>query len=151
SDAQDIEELAAKLASARQNPTALQLARTAAEAEVALLRIRRLRSVLIQEITRLASAPGEAFDSSVEETRLVKRWMRRTKSRVSSTKPIITSSEQNGAAELAVTINPANIQAVRRILARLKLLSRYEQREWCRRERAFQLMRTNCKLQLTSI
>jgi hypothetical protein len=150
SDAQDIEELAAKLVGDRQNRVALQWARTAAEAEVALLRIRRLRSVLIQEITHLASAP-DASGNSVVEASLVERWVRRTKSRVSSTQPTITSSEQTGAAELAGT-NSGNTQAVRRALAHLKLLSRYEQREWCRRERSLQLLRKPaCSIQLMGI
>src|SRR5215211_4177985 len=74
SDAEDIEELALKFVGENRTSIALEWARTAAEAEVALLRVRRLRSAVIQEITRFGIGPAVPV-STVEEIRFLKRWM----------------------------------------------------------------------------
>src|SRR5215216_69996 len=133
-DAEDIEELALKLVGENRTSIALEWARTAAEAEVALLRVRRLRSAVIQEITRFGVAPADVPGSTVEEIRFLKRWMKRTK-------PQVTRPGAGNELELPLTPEPGNTEIVRRGVAHLQLLGRYEQREWSRRETAIRMLR----------
>ena len=134
SDAEDIEELALKFVGENRTSIALEWARTAAEAEVALLRVRRLRSAVIQEITRFGIAPADVPGSSVEEIRFLKRWIKRTK-------PPATGPGAGSNLKPSRAPGPANTEVLRPVVAHLEFLGRYEQRQWSRRENAIRLLR----------
>jgi hypothetical protein len=122
----EIEELARKIAAQSTSPIVLEWARTAAEAELDLARMRRIRAILIEQATRPSKRSQRLPLSSVTETRLLHRW------RKSSSVP---PADANSAASLPLTEPDRTVAGMRQLLPQLQIIARYEQRAWSRREK----------------
>lgn len=140
--ADQLERLARRIAGKSQDETTLGLARTAAEAELELERVRKVRISLIERAIELGgiNAPRD-IRSAKKEARwlfameLYSMGMRRTR----PPRPTPINPVQ------AVPKDPSDrmAEAVRRILPELVAIDRYEQRAAGRRDRAIrQILKT---------
>jgi hypothetical protein len=125
SRAEEIEHLARKIAGDSASPIVLEWARTAAEAELDLARLRRIRAVLMEQATRPSKFPPRLPLSSVTEIRLLHRWRKSSK----------VLPDANSAANLPLTEPDRTVEGMRQLLPQLQIIARYEQRAWSRREK----------------
>ena len=133
--ANQLEDLARKLAGETTNAIALEHARVAAEAELELRRVRRVRLALIERASALGSLETpKHFPSAIQEVRwliAMDNWNRENKGpkprwpKLDDPLATMPSHEPQRAPE-----------AVRRILPDLIKLDRYERRAAARRDRA---------------
>jgi hypothetical protein len=133
SQAREIEELARELAGDTKNPIVLAWARTAAEATFELIRIRRTRVALIEQVARLGRLSPQLPLSSPKEMRLLRRWLKHN-----SVPPYLGPAR---AENLPPDEANRTAEAVRCLLPQLDRLARYERRASSRRDKALQALR----------
>lgn len=133
--AKQVEELARKIAGRTTDPIILEHARAAAEAELELGRIRRVRLALIERTSALGSLKApKRFSSVKEETRWLKQmgiWLMENRGNEPSLPEI-----EDPSATLPSQEPQRSSEAMRRILPDLIKLNRYESRAVARRDRA---------------
>jgi hypothetical protein len=125
SRSQGIEELARKIAG-NASPIVLEWARTAAEAELDLARLRRIRAILIEQAIRPSELPPRLPLSSVTEIRLLHRWRKNSN---------MSLAGANSAASLPLAEPDRTVEGMRQLLSQLQIIARYEQRAWSRRQK----------------
>jgi hypothetical protein len=128
--AKRLDELARKLAGNSKNKIILEHARTAAQAELDLARVRQVRIALIQRVSALGAlnTPGVS-GSSAEE-------MRYLMSILSGKTPPVLPERIDPSATMPPQEPERTAEAVRRTLPELMKLNRYEFRAVSRRNRA---------------
>jgi hypothetical protein len=133
--AKQVEQLARKIAGSTTDPIILEHARAAAEAELELGRIRRVRLALIERTSALGGLKApKRFSSVKEETWWLKQmgiWLMENRG---SEPPLPESNDP--AATMPSQEPQRSSEAMRRILPDLVKLNRYESRAVARRDRA---------------
>ena len=140
-----VEELAGEIAGGATDVFVLELARVAAEAELELHRVRRVRLALIERTSALGSLKTPThFPSAIQEVRwliAMDDWIREKK----GSRPPWPKLQDPSA-----TMPPQEPQrvseAVRRILPDLVKLDRYERRAAARRDRAIRRITQTCTI-----
>jgi hypothetical protein len=132
SQAKEIEELARELAGDTKSPIVPAWARTAAEATFELIRVRRTRVALIEQVSGLGKLSPRLPFSALNEIRLLRRWLKQSK---------VLPSEPGLARPENLPADDRTAEGVRCLLPELDLLARYERRAWSRREKALQAPR----------
>jgi hypothetical protein len=140
--AREVEMLARQIAGDSEDKITIEQARDAAEAELELARVRRVRVALIERVTAFGRFdPPKRFASPKDEAAWILQhscgatlWKGRPKFAVDSL-PAMPSEEPHRTAE-----------AVRRILPELVKLSRYETRAVTRRDRAIRAIMRSRKM-----
>ncbi len=133
--AKQVDELARKIAGPTRDAVTLEHARSAAEAELELARIRRVKLALFERASALGSLDApKHFPSAVQEVRwliAMDLWMTEEK----GTRPP-RPKLKDPSATLPSLEPQRSSEAVRRILPNLIQLDRYECRAAARRDRA---------------
>ena len=133
--AKQVEDLAGKIAGGTTDTIVLEHARVAAEAELELRRVRRVRLALIERTSALGSLKTPThFPSATQEVRWLiatDNWIREKK----GSRPPHPNLEDPSATMPTQEPQRAS-EAVRRILPELMKLDRYERRAAARRDRA---------------
>jgi hypothetical protein len=125
-----LDEFAHKIAGDSNNAIVLELARTAAQAEFDLARVRHVKAALIQRVSALGALDApQVFGSSAEEIRYLK-------SILSGRAPPIPPEPIDPLATMPRQEPERTAEAVRRTLPELVKLNRYESRAVARRDRA---------------
>jgi hypothetical protein len=128
--AKRLDEFARKLAGDSKNAIILEYARTAAQAELDLARVRQVKVALIQRVSALGALDApQVFGSSAEEIRYLK-------SILSGRAPPILPERIDSSATMPAQEPERTAEAVRRMLPELIKLNRYESRAVSRRDRA---------------
>jgi hypothetical protein len=129
-ETQNIEKLARKIASPAVDEITLEFARTAAEAELELARVRQVRIAMIQRVSAFGTLeqpdPLTMFD----------REFRNLKSRLSRRVSKFLPGVVDPLATMPDKEPERSAEAVRRLLPELLKLERYERRAVTRRDRA---------------
>jgi hypothetical protein len=125
-DAKEVEELARSIAGNSASSMVLECARTAAEAMLALARVRRLRMALLEQIRRFGNSIASA-GSAPREIRYLRTSLR--------------GLTPEGAVNVSRTSADRTAQSLRRLLPELRTLDAYERRAWSRREKALGAIR----------
>ena len=128
--AKSLDEFARKIAGNSKNAIVLEQARTAAQAEFDLARVRHVKVALIQRVSALGAfdAP-QVFGSWAEEIRYLK-------SILSGRAPPILPEPIDPLASMPTQEPERTAEAIRRTLPELRKLDRYESRAIARRDRA---------------
>jgi hypothetical protein len=122
--------LARKIAGDSKNEIVLEHARCAAQAELDLARVRRVKVALIQRASALGALdPPQGFGSLPEEIRYLK-------SILSGRAPAILPERIDPSATMPAQEPERTAEALRRALPELLQLNRYESRAVARRDRA---------------
>jgi hypothetical protein len=122
--------LARKIAGDSKNEIVLEHARCAAQAELDLERVRRVKVALIQRVSALGALdPPQGFGALPEEIRYLK-------SILSGRAPPILPERLDPAATMPAQEPERTAEALRRALPELLKLNRYESRAVARRDRA---------------
>jgi len=134
--AQDIERVASHIAGSSHDPLVLEDARTAAEAIVQLVRVRRARVALIAQ---LSASPDLCNDLKLTT---------RARSLKALLKQLRSPEADQRAASNQIASKPLDrtAKAVQRLLPDLRIFDRYERRAAARRDRALAAVaRADCK------
>jgi hypothetical protein len=124
-----IEHLARRLAGDAEDGIALERARTVAEAEFDLARVRRAKVALIERVLALGAPEApDPFKSVWEEQRFLRALLR---GKIPGTKPRLPQPPA-----MPVDEPDKSAEAIRRALPELLKLDRYEQNARGRRDRA---------------
>lgn len=125
-----LDEFARKIAGNSKNAIVIEQARTAAQAEFDLARIRHVKVALIQRVSALGALDApQVFGSSAEEIRYLK-------SILSGRAPPILPEPVDPLATMPTREPERTAEAIRRALPELRKLNRYESRAVARRDRA---------------
>jgi hypothetical protein len=126
--AKRLDEFARKIAGDSENEILLEHARCAAQAELDLARVRRVKVALIQRVSALGALDAlQVFGSSAEEIRYLK-------SILSGRAPPILPEPIDPLATMPTQEPERTAEAVRRALPELVKLNRYESRAVSRRD-----------------
>lgn len=125
--AKDIEMLAGKIAEESTDLVVLECARTIAEAELDLARIRRLKVALISHVNALGEVTPAPTFQSLREIKQFFKGLNRGE---------LTLPERNELPEMPITEPERLAEAARRALPQLISLNRYERRAAARRAQA---------------
>jgi hypothetical protein len=142
----EVEKLAGQIAGATEDPISLELARDAAEGELELARVRRVKAALIDRVAAFGRFDvPKRFASPKDEAAWILQhfcgatlWKGRPKFAVDPL-PAMPSQEPQRTAE-----------AARRALPELLMLSRYESRAVTRRDRAIRAIARRVNIHNTS-
>jgi hypothetical protein len=124
--AKDIEMLAGKIAKQSTDVVVLECARTIADAEIDLARIRRLKVALISHVNAL----GEVKPAPTFQSQEIKQFFK------GANRGELILPERNELPEMPITEPERSTEAVRRALPQLMSLNRYERRAAARRAQA---------------
>jgi hypothetical protein len=125
-----LDEFAHKIAGDSNSTIVLEHARTAAQAEFDLARVRRVKVALIQRVSALGALDAPpVFGSSAKEIRYLK-------SILSGRAPPILPEPVDPLATMPTREPERTAEAIRRALPELRKLDRYESRAIARRDRA---------------
>jgi hypothetical protein len=141
--ARELEALARQTVGDGEDRFAVELARSAAEAELELARVRHLKTELIERIAALRRLGSlETLRSPTDETTRIMREVGRAPFRIKRPK----SASGALASIPAETPERTAAEALRRALPELARLARYEIRAAARRDRAIRaLIKSECK------
>jgi hypothetical protein len=137
--ARRVEKLARRIAGDSSNILVLELARTAAEAELELERVRRTRIALIEHAQALgALEPAKHFPTAMQAVKWCQRMFRWTErpGRIKPPNPVLIDP----LASMPETELDRPVEGVRRALPELQKLARYEIRATSRRDQAIRKM-----------
>ena len=125
--AEEVERLAQHIAGDSKSLMVLEWARTVAEAQLELARVRHMRAAIIDHIAQPGRLPKLHPFSSLPDLRRLGRWVRR---------PEMSHADQGSKCAANVPPNESDqtSEAIRHLLPQLKILDRYERRAWSRRE-----------------
>jgi hypothetical protein len=137
SRAEEIEQLARKIAGNNTSPIILECARTMAEAELEIAHLRRIRAALIEQAARPRKV-GSLPLNSIAEIRLLQRWR---------TIPNVRMADASSVPGLPPAESDRTAESVRRLLPKLQILALYEQRVRSRREKSLESIVQALKLE----
>jgi hypothetical protein len=133
-----VEKLARKIAGRTKDQIVLEYARAAAQAELDLARVRRVKIALIKTVSALGALDApQVFGSLAEE-------MRYLKSILSGRAPPALPERIEPLATMPTEEPERTAEAVRRALPELLKLDRYESRAVARRDRAIRQITGRC-------